>query len=338
MNTIKLKASLLLFSASSFLCFACGDITSEQERRNDENVTAEGEVIIQKAPDFTPIPRAFNLKEGESSREALFAGDCHRAFVQPASGIPMFLVKQFANGAIIYPNDPKGGPVCVDLHGATYDKRVSFSGVMLDAVARWNLGSFKDLFVRPGEEEGIEVNFANGTMKVFRGTGRPEDGRYKWAAQAPTEHNVFSGGPCIAGFLHSITLNRVRVHYPIGDRISEEPIEVDGTTAFVAYRYAWQKTEASKRGLFAMNDSAVGVFKAEANVGSDAGSSMKELAFTKALLRHLRVYDPTTQKEMIVIAEPGQPGQPGQTQGLVTCDRPIPANGTALHPYACNGL
>lgn len=185
-------------------------------------------------------------------------GACYRALIDGQEG---FEFRRYANGAAYFAklgagvNSGDHRPVvCVDVLGDRY-RAISLSGVALDAVFRYDLGTFQ------GADAGmmhLNVTFERGAMRFF--VGYPQDELLPRARMRPHELD-FGRAQSILGDLDEIRVSDVDV-FESGKGSDKGDYRISGAAANLAFRYAWRKSE--DLGIFTQPTDSTGLFSKSA--------------------------------------------------------------------------
>lgn len=226
------------------------------------------------ASSYAAIEAAFGLEEGTPAEADVTRGECWRTHVYPVEGMPVFRVKQYRNGAIVFPAD--GEPthsLCVDVYGKN---AISADGFLLDTVLRYRLGSLTSV---DGHEGSLALTFTKGTVGLFYSgesylSGTPY-------TKTPDELPVGSG-ESIAGKVGSIVRKGVEIKSMGGVRTDDLHIDVEA--ASILYRVAWKAAVDDEHG--SMETDLVGAFTGKAEAIGDVCCAYTTLSFEDGQLRY----------------------------------------------------
>ena len=321
-----------------FVSMALGGCSAENaQATNDESSSSHDEVVgvtdlgkLESAVGLAP------LAQGESANVgALEAGACYRALVQ-SRGYPTYQYRRYKNGAAFFAEKGSGyssgdlRPVaCVDLFQGESDLR-SMSGVVLDAVLRYDLGKFKgtDIAGTDGARGRFFWNFERGHLFQENLT---DDERF--AAVKKRAHELeLDEAPSISGRLLGISIDDVKVSYHFSPNVETKSVSISGPAVFLAYRYATRK--ADDTGVFTIDSDSVGIFNRTAKLLGDGQVQATTLSFTHGNLSAATDTDSASRNEKLVFT--ALAATAGRAP-LAECVREGQTD-QALPPFKCTGL
>lgn len=306
----------------------------------DETAATEGEVV--GVTDLALLEQAFDLvpasAQRPSSDAALRAGKCYGALVENGPGWPEFEFRRYANGAAFfakrgsgYNSGDKRPVLCVDLHQGAVATH-AFGGVVLDAILRYDLGRMQG--------GGENLTTGDAVWQFQRGVlhlkGLPEAERIAAAQKRPHELDL-EKAPSVSGSLEKITLKNVRVSNMYVEEPMMRDVELEGSTAFFTYRYAWRRAENT--GVFTVARDAVGVFKGEAEIFGDGPGYGSTFHFTRGDAFRGGYYEMLEDGEGALLENIsfGPPNRPADRAPLAECSRRTP-DGAETPPFSCTGI
>ena len=248
-----------------------------------KDAAANDEDDVTGASDSRAIEKAVGLEPGDGGTdEKLHAGACYQALVAWHHALA-FDYRRYGNGAAYFVKEGSDhSVVCVDRFEGTF-KAHSLSGVVLDAVLRYDLGRMQKMDqVDIDGSKYARWSFERGNVVLDE---LPGDEPANSVRRTPFESHV-SQAASISGRLVEINVNGVTVSNPVKGTTKTAALRIDGVAAFVAYRYAHRKGE--DRGVETMDDS-VGRFSMKAKQSSDPRSMENVFDLQKGELTH--VYD-----------------------------------------------
>jgi hypothetical protein len=306
------------------LVTACGAANEDVGSSPDD--TATDDIVTDG---LREIASSLGLKNGASKPEARAMGDCYRALVTARPGGP-YRTKEFENGAIVTSMMRGAGApmICVDVH----EKSISFSGVALDAIARYGLGKLVD--VQRVDPASTKVIFSNGSMAF---SNQSQEDRVKSLMARPSDLAVGEGGPSITGSLASLTLKDVEVGTLYAPPRREE-LTIAGNTAWVTFLHVRQTEEKSNHA--SPENDAVGTFAKKAMIFGDAGGTGEKLTFAKVHVSHYEVHnmssiDPRLTEDILV--GPKYDSNEAQPTPFIACKRDYPED-AKKPPFTCTGV
>lgn len=286
---------------------------------NDDDVVGATESLA--------IEKAVGLEPGDGGDDdKLHAGACYQALVEWGSTLA-YGFRRYGNGAAYFVKEGTDhSVVCVDRFEGKL-KAHSLSGVVLDAVLRYDLGRLQKM-------DDVDIDGTKYPRWTFeRGNvvqqTLPGDEPAESVRRAPFESFV-SKAASISGRLVEINVDGVSVLRKGTTKTSAA--RIDGLAAFVAYRYAHRKGE--DRGV-ATTDDTVGRFSKKAKLSTDPHTMENLLELQKGQLGH--VYDLSggggMRKETITFRASASSQTP-----LAECTRVVDLPNERFPEFKCTGI
>lgn len=323
---MKSFASLVAVTLASTLAAACS--TAEEPAAG----AAQSDVV--GAADAGSFERSFDLRGASAplAPSVLESGACYRALAAaPDKYSVRFYSSAGGAGGITSAAAfmPVGGaqPVaCLDLHaGGRF--HAAFSGVALDAIARYDLGRFQSDYDGPGAHA---FAFERGIMIIDLGS--PEAEKTASLQKAPNEL-VPEKAMTIAGSLRSIDLLDVHVD-TFYDGVKSMELPMEGAVAATVYGYAWRRAKES--GSFSMATDPVGTFTRTGEWFGDGPGMAKTWHFTRGQAQ-LAVFGQELEGQGWATNERIAVGEPHNGRTNAECKRRWTDEG-AVPGFSCTGL
>lgn len=281
------------------------------------------------------LQRATPANPGDTA--ALQAGECYRALIATPSWQATYEFRRYANGAAFwaklgsgYNSGDQRPVICVDLHRA--EGSVSLSGAALDAVLRYDFGSFK------GSDSGMGktyLEFDRGAVLLSHYDVTDQE---RTASVQKRPHELpFENASTISGRILSLRIKNVKVEHMFGGEPGIEEMEMSGSVAQFIYRYAWHKNEET--GRFTLAEDAIGGFTHTASDGADAGSAASSYIFARGIVTQSTQANFESQNAVTTDEQIGlSPPDPVPNRApLAECVRTTAQN-QAPPAFGCTGL
>lgn len=287
--------------------------------------------------DLGELEAAVGLEPGDGGTdEMLHAGACYRALVARSSEVE-YEFRRYGNGASYFAKEGSGvnsgahrPVVCVDRFEGRLPAH-SLSGVVLDAILRYDLGRLQRI-----ETLGTDGGRARSLWSFERGTmmkeALTEEESQDTVRRRPFELDV-SRAPSVSGRLLSLNVSEVALSNHYTPDVKVGTLRIGGPAAFVAYRYAHRKGEDT--GVFTMDDD-VGRFQKKAKQFGDAGMRANVLELGRGQLTDGSDTSTTgTRDERITFRATGA----SNTQApLAECTRVVDLDGGVFPEFKCTGI